>query len=422
MTLERLTLRLDALAFGGEAVGRAPDGRVVFVAGGAPGDLVEVLVRARRSRYLRADLERVIEGGPARVTPPCPLADRCGGCPWQQVAPAEQLGWKQRIVERALGGSGACAVVRPIRSAPDGLGYRARARFRRRGGTVGFQERRSHRVIDVDHCPALITDLDRAMQAARHALGPSVGEGGTISGLAAPSGRVHLAVVSGAGSNPVELERAAAALMAGSIAGVIVDGRAHGAIEIDVGPDGPFVASAAGFAQANPAQNQLLRALVLELAEAQGRRVLELYAGDGNFTRDLVQCAAAVTAVEGDAAAAARLAKNLGSAGARRPDIRAQPVAVALQALAREGARFDVVVLDPPRAGADEALELLGRLGAERIVYVSCDPLTLARDLRGLAGFGYRVVVAHPVDMMPHTSHIEVVCQLDRDRGPSGAR
>src|SRR5207249_2655201 len=149
---DELVLTLDSLAFGGEAVGRGDDGRVVFVAGGAPGDRVRARVIEDKRSFRRAELVRVLEAG-ARVTPPCPLYDRCGGCPWQHVRLDAQLAAKQAIVARALAKSG--ADVRPIAAAPAALGYRTRARMTVGAGAIGFVARRSHDIVDVDRCIAL---------------------------------------------------------------------------------------------------------------------------------------------------------------------------------------------------------------------------------------------------------------------------
>jgi 23S rRNA (uracil1939-C5)-methyltransferase len=391
---DEVELVLDSLAFGGEAVGRGADGRVVFFAGGAPGDRVVARVVEDKRSFVRAELVRVVTPG-ARVTPPCPLIERCGGCPWQHVSVAAQLAAKQAIVARALGKSG--AEVRPIAAAPASLGYRTRARMTARGGAVGFQSRRSHAVVDVDHCLALAPALDAALQEARRTLGRRLGEDGAISGLAR-DGAVELALHAGAGADRQGLATAAAALV----------GRA-GIVRVTI--DDPR-APAAGFAQANAAQNDVLRRLVAEAGAARGRRVLELYAGDGNFTRDLLGVAAGGVAVEGDAPAAMRLRALV----AAEPSWQAlaEPAGRAVDRLARAGERFDVVVLDPPRAGAAEAIDGIVQLRPERVVYVSCDPMTLARDVARLAAAGLVARVAWPVDMMPHTWHVEVVCLLAR--------
>ncbi|HXU72903.1 MAG TPA: TRAM domain-containing protein [Polyangia bacterium] len=393
-----LELGLDSLAFGGEAVGRGDDGRVVFVAGGAPGDRVVARVVEDKRTFVRAELMRVVAAGEARVTPPCPIVERCGGCPWQHVADEAQRAAKQAIVARALGKLG--ARVEPLAAAPAALGYRTRARMTARGGAVGFAGRRSHEIVDVERCLALDPALDAAMQAARRACGALVGEEGTIAGLVGDGG-VEIALASGAGADRARLSAAAAALVGqAGIARVTVDD-----------PSAP----AAGFAQANAAQNETLRRLVREAARADGLGVLELYAGDGNFTRDLAAAAKSGVAVEGDRPAAARLRERL--RGHSSWQALGEPAVRAVERLARargDEARFDVVVLDPPRAGAAELVALLPSLSPARIVYVSCDPMTLARDLAALAKLGYATRVAWPVDMMPQTWHVEVVALVER--------
>lgn len=394
-------LTLDSLAFGGEAVGRDGDGRVVFVAGGAPGDRVRVRLTEQKRKFARGELLEVLAPGRERVTPPCAIADRCGGCPWQHVSVTAQLAAKQSIVERALKSSG--AAVEPIAPSPRSLGYRTRARMTARDGNVGFAARRSHDIVDVAFCPALDPELDRALQAARRSIGHQLGDEGLLAAALTRDSdgksRVHLALGPGHGADVAALKTAAAPLVG-------IDGIETVAFE------------SAPFAQANAEQNETLRRLVREAARAEDLRVLELYAGDGNFTRDLAAVAKGGVAIEGDAAAVSRLRRNVVDA---RWQLRAEPVTRALEKLARAGERFDVIVLDPPRAGAGpEAIVALSRLQAERIVYVSCDPMTLARDLQTLAQNGYRAERAWPVDMMPHTFHVEVVCSIVREKKATG--
>jgi 23S rRNA (uracil1939-C5)-methyltransferase len=220
----------------------------------------------------------------------------------------------------------------------------------------------------VERCPALDPRLEAAMVAAK----PRAKQ--QLAGLVAPDGRVQVAI----------------------------DGEAEGALELGGGLEG----DANGFAQASWSGNDELRRLVREAVGAPGR-VLELFAGSGNFTRDLVALAPDGVAVEGDRAAGERLRRLL----APHPgwSARVEPAVRAVERL--RGERFNVVVLDPPRAGAAEIIEALGSL-APRIVYVSCDPMTLARDCERLRFHGW----AQPVDMMPHTSHVEVVARLEREK------
>jgi 23S rRNA (uracil1939-C5)-methyltransferase len=424
--MELRTVRLAGLAFGGDAVGRDDDGRVVFVGGGAPGDLVEVRINEAKKSWARAEVVRVVEAG-RRVVPPCPYQSECGGCPWMHVDIDAQLDAKQEIVERALARTR--THVERILPAPETLGYRRRAKMTSRGPAIGFQARRSHRVIDIEKCIALDPRLDAAMQAARASLHGLLGDGGTVSGLVSDDGRVHLTVESEAAHAPETLADHAAALVgaAGVVGvGVRAEGtrRFYGEARLELEPE--LLASSAGFAQANAVQNRALRRLVTAWAFPTDApdlpRALELYAGDGNFTRELVKHARLV-AVEGEPDGAARLVDNLRAVSPRvhaatpaeaRWSVRHEPSELAARKLAQAGERFDVAVLDPPRAGASECLEYLVALGPARIVYVSCDPMTLARDVMRLETQGYRGVRAQPVDMMPHTSHVEVVCLIEK--------
>lgn len=424
---DTLLLHVEALAFGGDAVARAPDGRVVFLAGGgAPGDRVTATIEEVKPRFVRAALEAVVEAGPHRVAPRCPLSGRCGGCQWQEVSLEAQRAAKQQVVERALGRLG--AAVEPLVAATLPFGERSRARMTRGPEGLGFQARRSHAVIDVQACPQLEPALDRALATARRHLLPLLPPGATVSGLVGRGGRVHLAVEgTGKGAARGALATALSSLAAEpGIAGVLSEGGALGEETIAIADatdeeQPPFRASAAGFAQASHAGNRVLRALVrreaaLLLDGVGAPRVLELFAGDGNFTRDLAALLGAtgggeLLAVEGEPGACARLPGNV--PGPVRPRLLALSAEEAVRRLCGGGERFDLVVLDPPRAGAPEVSALLPRL-TDRVLYVSCDPMTLARDAATLAAGGLAPERATPVDLMPHTTHVETVLTLRR--------
>jgi 23S rRNA (uracil1939-C5)-methyltransferase len=416
-----VTVRIDALAFGGDAVGRDPSGRAVFVAGAAPGDLVEVALVEEKARFARGELVRVVEAGAVRREAPCPIAARCGGCPFMHVDEAAQREAKQAIVARALGRAAPDVVVRPIAYDPDGtLGWRTRARMRIDGsGAIGFSGRRSHALVPVERCLALDPRLDAALQeAARAARRAGLRAEGEIAGVVADDGRVHLALECEDERALGALEAAAGALV--GVAGVVGVVARAGRREAVAGERELALASgertsAAGFQQANARMNTRLRAAVVELLALDAApvppRLLELYAGDGNLTRAVAAAGPVrLLAVEGEPAAAARLRRNV--AALAGVDARADDAARAARRLADAGERFDAVLLDPPRAGAADAVPHLARLGAARIVYVSCDPMTLARDVEALAKQGYAARVAQPFELMPQTSHVEVVCLL----------
>jgi 23S rRNA (uracil1939-C5)-methyltransferase len=371
-----------------------------------------VRIRESKRSFARGELIQVIARGAARITPPCPYLGQkgqspCGGCPWQHVTIEAQLSAKEEIVQRALAHSG--VEVRPIRRAPQALEYRTRARMLGRRGMIGFSARRAHAIVPIENCIALEPLLDRAMQAARHVLAGWIGEDGTLSGWCAGD-RVQLSVEAGAHANHKKLRGAAASLLGHEgIVGVLIRGQAP--LGESLVEEAGHLSSAAGFQQANRAQNDELRRLVKTAAAAQGARVLELYAGDQRQIAGEITVAGGGVAVEGDTAACARLRRNVNDP---RWSIRAQSARLALDELGAAHASFDVMVLDPPRSGAAEAIDGITQLSPKRVVYVSCDPMTLARDLKRLAVAGFHARVAWPIDMMPQTSHIEVVCLLTR--------
>jgi 23S rRNA (uracil1939-C5)-methyltransferase len=336
-------------------------------------------------------------------------------------------------VRRALRHTG--AEVLPILAPTPALGYRVRARLHVRDGRLGYASARSHRGAALTRCPVMHPALASVLLDDGPAIAGALGEGGALAGLvggAADAPSVHLAVQLAAGGRAGQVRDFLRRLLAaGRIAGASLTTPAastpeiFGAAAIALGsaPDlPPLWASADGFAQASAAGHELLPRLVRDLvgAPADGRRwprLLELYAGSGNLTRALLPLTDELVAVEGDAAAASRLMRwrDSQSADGPRLSIRSQPVEQALAAAVRAGDRFDAVVLDPPRTGARPALPWLGRLGVRRLVYVSCDAMTLGRDLVALGALGLRARCVLPLDLVPHTAQLECVAVLDAD-------
>jgi 23S rRNA (uracil1939-C5)-methyltransferase len=404
-----VTIEIDGLAPGGDAVGRqrdpagaptAADGRATFVPLAAPGERVRARVVRAKERVAWAELVAVERPGPDRVPPPCPLFGTCGGCQWQHVALDAQRAAKKAIVERALGGA---AVEVVAASAP--FGYRDRAKLAvGKGGALGFRGRRSHDVVDVPACPLLGPELARALPALR-ALARGLPADTEIDAQAGAEG-VHVNVsrtdATGTGHAKREIDR----LNAAGVVGLAIAGKPTlGAPAVNASEEGgaPLPIPAGGFAQVGRAANAALVAAVMNAVGDAPGVVLELYAGSGNFTRRLASVATAVHASEAEPAAVERGKRAVPNAAwALRP-----PAVAA-----------DTVVLDPPREGADKVNLEAALRARRRVVYVSCDPQTLARDARRLEAAGFKLEAAVALDLMPQTFHVEVVATFDRVAAP----
>jgi len=378
------TLTIASLAAGGDGVGRDDGGRVTFVPRTAPGDRVQVRVVHATASFARAELVEVVAPGPARVAPACPhVARGCGGCQWQHVARAEQLAAKQAIVAGALRKLAGLR-IHPIADPAPPLGWRRRARFHVERGRAGLYELGGRRTVPIDRCPQLEPALDAAYAAVRAAAPPD----GELAIAIAHDGRVAVATE--------QAWRGAARLVGvAGIVGVLAGDARHGEPVLEIEPGlwgGPW-----DFAQASAAGNA---ALIAQVRAALGRgpgRLLELHAGAGNFTRGFAADGWDVT--PSDAVSPARPPPRFHAAAAR-------------DALARLAGPWDAIALDPPRTGAAEAIDGLVRAAPATIVYVSCDPATLARDAAQLTG--HVATDAWPLDVMPQTAHVEVVMRLQR--------
>ncbi len=386
---------------------RAPDGRVVFVRHALPGERVMARVTGESSSFLRADAVEVIEPSPQRVVAPCPHAGpgRCGGCDWQHVSLPAQRALKEDLIAeqlRRLARVDRRVPVEEVDGAPDGLGWRTRVRFAVDGsGRVGFHRHRSDDIETVERCPIA--------SMAINALG--------VGSIRWPGAR-HLEVTAAPGSNnpvvSVEAGRAGMIDAPEVAAGFVVNGRTRrepGSVAFEV-LGHRFEVGAGVFWQVHPgAAAALTRCVLAGLSPAAGDRVADLYAGAGLFT---VACARAVgrsgsvTAVERSARACADGRRN--SAGFDQVTVVRSEVTPSL-VTGRLG-HPDLVVLDPARRGAGagvvEALDSL-RPRPRALAYVSCDPASLARDLRVLLDAGWSLATLRAFDLFPMTAHVELV-------------
>ncbi|HYC00034.1 MAG TPA: 23S rRNA (uracil(1939)-C(5))-methyltransferase RlmD [Candidatus Limnocylindrales bacterium] len=417
-----LDLTIESLAFGGAGVARSGDGRVVFVEGVAPGDRVRAQVTADQGSYLQARTLDVLEPGPSRVAPPCPIVEQCGGCPWQQVDYAAQLAAKKRAVVDALERIGAIhePPVREVLPSPELFGYRNRLSLRFQDARIGFYQARTNRLVPVADCLLAEEPIRAALpqieafvaSLATRVMRVEIATRGRLPGLV-------LAIQSGGRLRHGDTVAAQRVVdeHANPIRGVVMQGRGwrrqwgdvRRVFTVAEGVDVEL--PGASFGQVNTKGNLLLVEKTVQAAlPAPGASVLELYAGAGNFSLALARRSGRLTAVDED-----RTAVETGRASARAAGL-ANVRFVAARAgdyLEKAAVRPDVLVVDPPRSGLTDAAAPCARLGAPRWVYVSCNPTTLARDLRIAAEHGYRLKEACPIDMFPHTFHVETVCTLE---------
>lgn len=409
------TLTIEAMGRHGEGIAHDPDdpeGAPVYVPFTLPGETVRAAVEGRRGRLLE-----ILRPDPARIAPFCPYFARCGGCAAQHWREEDYRAWKRGLVVAALRHRKLDAPVAALVDA-HGAGRRRatlHVRFPRGHALAGFMEYRSHRLFDLDSCPILAPPLARAPEIARIVAAPL---GGQVTALDVQFTATDAGLdcdISGAVA--VLADRAPALAEAASrcdLARLTVNrepvverrpptlrtGRATVAL-----PPG-------GFMQATLAGEAALTRLVTD-GIGDARRVADLFCGTGPFALGLAE-RASVHAVDSDAAALEALDGGARGTGGLKPvtierrDLFRRPLAAAALD------RFEAVVFDPPRAGAEAQAKELANSGVATVVAVSCDPASFARDAAILAGGGYRIAAVVPVDQFKYSAHVEIVAVLRR--------
>lgn len=353
MEYPQLELTIESLNSQGAGVARH-EGKVYFVPRAVPGDKIRAQVEAEEKNYNRARLLDVLQRSPDRVDPPCPYFFECGGCQLQHIKYTAQLAAKRAILASALQRVGRFEnpPVEPVIPSPKEFHYRSRIRVHADSkGAVGFYRDLSHEVVEIDACriadPALNAQL-----AALRATFPL---------------------------KPLQSRE------------LRIDG-------------------SGAFTQVNPLQNEKLVRVVLDfLSPRKTDQVFDLFAGNGNLTFPIAQRVKKVWAIEKNGVSVAEGMKRAEGEGVGNILWREASALPALLELKRQGTRCDAVVLDPPRRGLAEAVDGVLPFKPAKVVYVSCDPATLARDAEKLKNAGYRLISCRPLDMFPQTAHVESV-------------
>jgi 23S rRNA (uracil1939-C5)-methyltransferase len=407
---KQFILQLDDMAHGGDAVGRH-EGKVFFVPYGVPGELVRVEITRDKGRYGHARLLEILEPSPQRVRPPCPYFGTCGGCQWQHIAYGAQLAYKQDILRTQLQRIAGLPnpVVQPTLGMADPWHYRNHMQFSvSQDGQLGLiAADRSNWVVPIEQClimHALLQEMFDALDIELPGLLRLSLRAGINTGE-------QLIIFEMEDDQPPEVEvdlPLSCVLLRSDETPVILVGSPHIHEHL---AGRRYRISAPSFFQVNTQQAETLVSLSSTyLSPRPEDTILDLYCGVGTLSLGLAANAKQVIGIESSESAILDAQRN-----ALEVDNAAFIHGLAEEVLPTLDIAGPLVVVDPPRIGVDKAaLDALLSLEPPRIVYVSCDPATLARDIKALVGFGYHLHQVQPVDMFPQTYHIECVAVLEQ--------
>ena len=407
--MTELELHLEKMAYGGEALGFY-QGKAIFVAGGIAGERVRVRLEEEHKTWARAKLVEVLEPSPHRVKPPCPYFGRCGGCQWQHIDYQAQLKFKREILAEQLARIGGLeAEVLPTIPSPWPWHYRNSVRFRvTPEGMLAFQSLRTTDLVVIEECYILHPLVEEVLEALEMELAP-------IHSLKVKVGvrtGQQLLILETTEEEIPELSTelpASCVLIPPSGPPVVMAGSDF--IQEEVAGK-LYRVSAMSFFQANTFQAEKLVELAEEFLEPAGdETLLDGYCGVGLFGLALAGKVAKVIGIEENPFAVNDALLNAEAQGARNALFLCGRIE---EEIGKIEGKIDIAVVDPPRTGMEKkALEGLLRLKPRAIVYVSCDPATLARDLAFLVERGYALKKVQPVDMFPQTFHIESISLLE---------
>ena len=437
------TVTIEGYGEGGMGVARI-DGRVVFVHGALRGEKCRVLILKTLKSVAFAKVLEVLEPSSERITPDCPYFPRCGGCTYRHIRYEEELRLKRQRVQDNLSRIGGSDVtVEEILGAQDTLRYRNKAQYPvSKDGAVGFYRARTHEVIECEHCLLVKPEADAAAEALREYM-----QSCRIAGYDEKTGRGlvrHLYIRSNAAGESlvcvlvngdklpkedrlVTLLRDACPKCTGIVLGTntkkgnVILGDHYrtlwGSDRLEDTLCGKtFRLSVPSFYQVNRVQAERLYAKAIEFAGLTGQEtVLDLYCGAGTITLALSDHAKKVLGAEIVPEAIDDARENAARNGVKNAEFFCGDASDVAKKLARENLRPDVITVDPPRKGlAADVVESIAEMQPGRVVYVSCDSATMARDVKRLADLGYTAQRACAVDMFPRADHVETVCLLSK--------
>jgi len=368
----QIELKIEGVGLQGQGVAHDPQGNIYFIPGALPGDTILADYEETTKKYRDAHLVSVTKPSEQRVEPVCAVFDECGGCDWLNWEYSAQVTAKEKTLRHVLERSEWLPDrFLPSIEAKQSLGYRNRIQLRSDGKNLGFYRKGTHDIVDIQSCPVTDPRLNASLASLRENRPEGVG--------------THK-------------------------------------IELALQPDGSVIAlqnqrhAAAGFSQIHEQQNILLRAMVAEQVERkQSKCVLELYIGNGNLTEGYADRVEEIFGVDLSAVALAQARQKwAGKTTPRTAFVEAQIHSRLARSLPRDFLkRYDTLLLDPPRAGAEGCLEPLLQENLQTVLYVSCSPVAFTKDVQCLKG-SFRFEQVQIIDMFPHTRHIEFVALFSR--------
>lgn len=429
---------VDKVVYGGLGISRLDSGQIVLTEGALPEETLIVTIRQKKKNYLFGEISQILTAHPGRITPLCPYR-QCGGCNFHHADYRSQLEIKEAMLTDLLSrqdtdlATETARCRRPILASKRELGYRQRIRLLVEHGQTGFRKRNSHDLVKIPHCLLAEKTLNNVLSGffktreSAHILALSE----EVELLFDPEeNRVILLLHFLRPPRPQDKKAAERILrQLPQLRHCFFSGKDFAITGLTPQKSGDFPLhyrytktehpirfglEIGSFCQVNLQQNEQLIATVVKLAEVQkGERVLDLYCGIGNFSLPLAAAGADILGIEGQGAAIRSAKENAKQAGLKGTFTKA-PVEQSCRELAAKGEKFDTVVIDPPRRGAPDLAEFFSRLTRKKLLYISCDPATLMRDLVFLRKAGFHITAFQPVDMFPQTHHIECIVRLEK--------
>jgi len=424
---KKAQVKINAMAFKGYGVARM-DGKVVFIPYSVIGDEAWVEIIEEKKSYSMGKLIEILRPSPMRVDPPCSYFGVCGGCQWQHIAYANHGELKEEILKEVLKRLGGVKEIPSITviPSPDPYDYRTRVQMKVKGKALGYYKERSHELVDIQHCPIAHPLVNQMIPFLRTALlsgsqleeieinvSPEEGKGVLVLHLSKLNQRLEIFLKEFLNAHPLLKGLAVVRKRRATIRGEphlnftvpLNQNEGKGYLRLRTSPE--------SFFQVNLKQNETLIQRVLEFADTKGNEMtLDLYAGIGNMTLPLAMVSKEVWGIEENGVAVKDARFNAERNGIENCSFIHGKVEDILKRWRKE--RPNLIVLDPPRTGCKTILDQVVNLKPKKIIYVSCEPTTLSRDLRLFSNRGFALRGLALIDMFPQTYHMEVVGLLQK--------